>query len=470
MSDCVEHLSVEQGPEKGRKVTIPPAGARIGRSSHNDICFNDPVMSRFHCRFYFKPGEGLWAEDLGSANQTLLNGEPLRDSRVRIGDRLTLGDTVVQVLSEAEPGTKPAAKPGPLPEPQAPSPQTPEEEPAPAPPIPAPGLFQELQAKAKEALPGKLDFRRPGARPSPLSNPRRLALVVLMTLMAVVVGAIWFSRLNSKPNRDPSAMAPPAPPQVLGIRYERVQANAKNIFRYAMDLRQHELSIQIDDLQNQRHVAGNQKKKIDPDVARSLAQTLFQSDFFEMKDFYRGLSKEVCDSYDLTLTMGRKTHRVRVINTVEPDAFKTLREAIEEFGRNELGLAALAMAPEKLREMAQASYLLARSLYDQRKVKHENLSAAIRSLKETEWYLETIEPKPDFYKETVALKADCERELQEIANHHLFLAERAIKLQDWNEAALQLRALCEKIPDRTDDRHKNAKKKLIDVERHLKKK
>jgi hypothetical protein len=52
----------------------------------------------------------------------------------------------------------------------------------------------------------------------------------------------------------------------------------------------------------------------------------------------------------------------------------------------------------------------------------------------------------------------------------MFLAERAIRLKDWNEAALQLRLLCEKIPDRADSRHQNARKKLLAVERHLKKK
>jgi hypothetical protein len=35
---------------------------------------------------------------------------------------------------------------------------------------------------------------------------------------------------------------------------------------------------------------------------------------------------------------------------------------------------------------------------------------------------------------------------------------------------VNLRILMEKIPDRSDERHRNVRKKLIDVERHLKSK
>ena len=170
------------------------------------------------------------------------------------------------------------------------------------------------------------------------------------------------------------------------------------------------------------------------------------------------------------MTIGRKTHRVKVLNTIEPEQFKKAREAIEEFAQNEIGLTALALTREKLLELAKASSLLGRSLYDQREVKRANLALAIRSLKETEWYLETVEPKPDYYADAVALRRECERELEETHQNHLFLAERAIKLRDWNEAATNLRILLEKVSDRADERYQNAQKKLIDVERHLKKK
>ena len=231
-----------------------------------------------------------------------------------------------------------------------------------------------------------------------------------------------------------------------------------------------ELSVQIDDLKNKRHVPRNQRKKIDRELINSLANTLLQTEFSSLNNLYKGSIDEVYDLWDLTVTVGRQTHRVKVLNTIEPEAFKKASEAIEEFARNEIGLTALALTREKLLELAKSSYLLGRSLYDQREVKRENLAFAIRSLKETEWYLETIDPKPDYFVDTIALRHECESELEETHNNHIFLAERAIKLRDWNEAAINLRILLEKIPDRSDERHQNAQKKLIDVGRHLKKK
>ena len=117
--------------------------------------------------------------------------------------------------------------------------------------------------------------------------------------------------------------------------------------------------------------------------------------------------------------------------------------------------------------LARAAVLLGRSRYDQQAVKNENLALAIRSLKEAEWYLETIEPKPDFYADAMSKRTDWIRELQEKYDNLWFLAERAVKLRDWNEAAKQLRIVCEIVPDRSDERNKNALRKLLEVERHL---
>ncbi|MCA1808943.1 MAG: hypothetical protein LC725_05760, partial [Lentisphaerae bacterium] len=229
-----------------------------------------------------------------------------------------------------------------------------------------------------------------------------------------------------------------------------------------------ELSVQLDDLENRRHVPGGQRKKIDAGKVSQLAHEIRQQGFFDLQESYRGLATNVWDQWDLSVTIGRQTGRVRVLNTVGPDTFRRLRDLLEEFSRNELGLAALALTPEKLLEMAEASALLARSLYDQRRVKNENLALAIRSLREAEWYLETIEPKPEFYADVVALLEESERELEAIYEDHMFQAERAIRLRDWQEAALHLRSICEKIPERADERHTNARRRLIDVERHLK--
>ena len=433
------HLVVEAGPDKGLTITVPPHGIRVGRSSNNDVVLKDSVMSRFHCRFFFKPDDGLWAEDLGSANQTHLNQAPMHVARLHIGDRLVLGDTTLKVDNDSILD------------------------------VTSRKLFNTPVAEGPAN--GKIEFRHASNGKEPGRKPLRAALMTLLILLAALGALLWIYK-TTPPAHDAAESQPSdtAGAQALSISYEKVQADAKNIFRYVLELEANELSIQITDLQNKRQVAGQQRRQVAPEILQSLSDTIEQADFFALKESYQGVATDVWDLIDLTVTINRKTRRVRVLNTQEPEACKTVREAIEEFGQNELGLAALALAPEKLIDLARAASLLGRSLYDQREVKHDNLAKAIRSLHEVEWYLETIEPKPDFYASAVALRTEAEREMQATGDDLMFLAERAIRLKDWNEAALQLRLVCEKIPDRADSRHQNARKKLLAVERHLKKK
>lgn len=428
------HLIVEEGPDLGMEISVRPEGVRVGRSSNNDVVLKDPVMSRYHCRLFFKPGEGLWVEDLGSANNTLLNADPVRLIRMKPGDRLTLGDTTLKVVSDELPG----ASSGPL--------------------------FGESEKKIFDSNP------TPPSKFAP--EPRQKQILAIVLVIFAIAAGLTIIALLQKPSHPGNDSRPGASEQTppLDIFYEKIEASQKNIFRYELECTRGELSVQIDDLGNKRHVPKNQRKKVDADITRALLETIQQSDFFSLNESYKGGAPEVYDLYDLTITIGKKTHRVKVLNTIEPEQFRKVRETIEEFAQNEIGLAALALTPEKLLEMAKTAALLGRSLYDQREVKRENLAGAIRSLKETEWYLETIDPKPEYYAESIALRRDAERELDEIHNNHIFLAERAIKLKDWNEAALQLRIIIERIPDRSDERHREVQKKLIDVERHLKKK
>jgi pSer/pThr/pTyr-binding forkhead associated (FHA) protein len=428
------HLIVEEGPDRGRTLSIRPEGARIGRSSNNDIALMDPVMSRFHCRIFFKPNEGLWIEDLGSANNTLLNSAPVRLMRLRAGDRLTLGDTTLKVVSDEFPSSSAAH------------------------------LFNAPESRATDAQ------QAPAAMFAFDAKKKKILMVLLASACCAAGLALIAHLWKSLPAETDSSPAIPDQSQKVEIYYEKVEAGPQNIFRYELELLNGELSVQIDDLANNRHVPKNQRKKLDPELLNSLSATLLQTDFNGLKELYKGSAEGIYDLWDLTITIGRITHRVKVLNTVEPEQFKKAREALEEFARNELGLSALALTKEKLLELARTSFQLGRNLYDQREVKRENLALAIRALKETEWYLETIEPKPDYYADGIALLRDSESELEEAHKNYLFLADRAIKLKDWDEAASNLRILLEKIPDRSDERHLNARKKLIDVERHLKRK
>jgi len=99
------HLVVEQGRDKGKEITIPLDGARLGRSLRNDIVLVDPLLSRHHCLFFFRPGQGLWVTDLSSANRTLVNGTPVHEARIHTSDHIAVGETVLRVSNDTNPGT-----------------------------------------------------------------------------------------------------------------------------------------------------------------------------------------------------------------------------------------------------------------------------------------------------------------------------------------------------------------------------
>ncbi len=64
---------------------------RIGRTSENDVVLSDASVSRRHLRILSRSGR-YFAEDLGSAQGTLLNGQSLTgEQALKNGDRLSLG-------------------------------------------------------------------------------------------------------------------------------------------------------------------------------------------------------------------------------------------------------------------------------------------------------------------------------------------------------------------------------------------
>ena len=89
-------LIAEAGPDRGREITVPEGEISLGRSSQNDVCLVDPILSRHHCRISFHGGV-LSVEDLDSANGTLVNGDEVKTAELHNGDTVTIGDTVLRV-------------------------------------------------------------------------------------------------------------------------------------------------------------------------------------------------------------------------------------------------------------------------------------------------------------------------------------------------------------------------------------
>src|SRR5205085_10827251 len=69
--------------------------AVVGRHPECEIILTDPMSSRRHCKVERTPS-GFSVEDNGSANGTLLNGEPLKNKvPLKNGDTIQIGSTLL---------------------------------------------------------------------------------------------------------------------------------------------------------------------------------------------------------------------------------------------------------------------------------------------------------------------------------------------------------------------------------------
>lgn len=69
---------------------------QIGRSSRCDIVLTDDTVSRRHAEIALRGGLCV-VRDLGSCNGTFVNGRPVTRARLRPGDELQLGETVLRL-------------------------------------------------------------------------------------------------------------------------------------------------------------------------------------------------------------------------------------------------------------------------------------------------------------------------------------------------------------------------------------
>ena len=82
----------------------PPAGhsfgldviTALGRDVNNAIVIDDPFASADHAVLTYR-GRSWYIEDLGSTNGSRVNGVPVTEVVLGVGDRLEVGDTAIVV-------------------------------------------------------------------------------------------------------------------------------------------------------------------------------------------------------------------------------------------------------------------------------------------------------------------------------------------------------------------------------------
>ncbi len=70
----------------------------IGRSSELDMVLVEDMVSRKHAKIALSSGK-LTIQDLGSTNGTFVNGEKIKQARLKEGDRILIGTSILKVVS-----------------------------------------------------------------------------------------------------------------------------------------------------------------------------------------------------------------------------------------------------------------------------------------------------------------------------------------------------------------------------------
>ncbi len=94
-------LMVISGPDRGREFPIPPEGGLVGRGDGCQMRLEDAAVSRQQFRIGVRDGKPL-VIDMGSTNRTKVNGEPVEMRTLSAGDRIEIGNSVLQVVGEGD--------------------------------------------------------------------------------------------------------------------------------------------------------------------------------------------------------------------------------------------------------------------------------------------------------------------------------------------------------------------------------
>ena len=427
-------LLVTAGPFEGQRFSVTEAGIRLGRSSSCEISVPDPSLSRNQCLFELREGT-VYITDLASANGTEVNGEDLGSASrpLKAGDRVRAGDSELVLVAAG------------------------------------------MEAEPVEDVPTvDLGFAQPAgpeaAEGDKSAGGSSMRLILWLVLVLVLGGSAAAILLVPREGSSGGITARPlAPAKLWSVSYEKVEASTKGICRYAINVDAGGgISAELDDVpDSDRHI---RKSAVLSGKAREELDRLFSSsELFKLDKDYSGTPRPgELNRYELRVVRGTVAFSCVVENATEPEAFRSVRLALETFSQNELGIWAIQYSAEKLTEMSMEARMAADAKWEERDVNYGNLAAALKLYDEAVMDLETVNPKPEDYGELITKRDMVRAELDRRYKDQRFEVDRAVNMGDWEKAVRELKVLCELVPDNRDPRHAEAAAKLVDAENRIK--
>ena len=437
MSTQLEIL-VTQGPLKGRRFAVPAEGLRLGRSSSCEISIPDPALSRNHCLFETRDG-GLWVTDLASANGTIVNAVQLGpDSQcLQTGDRVLVGDSMIQVVASGGTVQKPGAAP------------------AADPVLPKIDLGLEDGEKPEETA---------------STGPSWMRLVLWgVALVAVLVAAALILLPASSGSEAAVKPIQEGKDELVSFTFEKVKADTRTIYRYVLAYDGQTLQVSIDDVpEANRHV--KKAVELSADARTRLADILPSKALADFAPEYVGTPAEpgTLQSFALHVVRSTRAFDVSIENKAAPEAFREICGRLETFAKSELGIWAIQSSVPELLALSADARRVADAKWAERESNYGNLAESLRKYDEALQYLETVDPKPADYEEMRTQRATVKAELDRVYKLHRGNADQALGTQNWEQARYELHILFELVPDSSDERNKDASRKLQEVEDRMK--
>jgi len=104
------HLIIKKDGQTVSEFRSAGEPVRIGRRSNNQIALPDSKISKHHTLISVGEGGKWMVEDLGSANKTYLNDQPIEKAQLKTGDFIHIGDFTIEVNLEDKTKAKEPAK------------------------------------------------------------------------------------------------------------------------------------------------------------------------------------------------------------------------------------------------------------------------------------------------------------------------------------------------------------------------
>src|ERR1039458_8112615 len=105
-------FALYQGDQLVRRDTIAQDIVKVGKDPRSHLRVDDELASRMHAVIEVASPADITLIDLGNEPGTLVNGQRVNKCKVRPGDQIQIGSTLI-VLETAEPATAVAAAPVP---------------------------------------------------------------------------------------------------------------------------------------------------------------------------------------------------------------------------------------------------------------------------------------------------------------------------------------------------------------------